>query len=134
MVPAARPAVFDALTAAERLARWWGPDGFTVPTLDFEPRVGEAYSIEMQPPEGDAFHIAGEFREVDSPGRLAFTFAYEPPDADDVENLVELSLAERGESTEVRLRQQPFKTDARRELHLNGWSESFDKLERLVRA
>jgi uncharacterized protein YndB with AHSA1/START domain len=95
--------------------------------------VGEAYRIEMQPPEGDAFHVAGEFRELEPPSRLAFTFAWEPPDPDDVENLVELSLVDRGESTEVRMRQAPFRTEARRELHRDGWSESFDKLERLVR-
>ena len=35
-------------------------------------------------------------------------------------------------STEVAMRQAPFETEARRELHRNGWSESFDKLERVL--
>jgi uncharacterized protein YndB with AHSA1/START domain len=122
------------MVSPDQVTTWWGPEGFTVTSLDFDPSVGEPYRIEMQPPEGDAFHVGGEFREVDPPSRLAFTFAWEPPDPDDVENLVELSLTERGESTEVRMRQEPFRTEARRELHRNGWSESFDKLERLVRA
>jgi uncharacterized protein YndB with AHSA1/START domain len=61
--------VFGFFTDATRLARWWGPKGFTIPSLAFEPRVGASYRIEMQPPEGDAFHLAGEFRAVDPPTR-----------------------------------------------------------------
>ena len=49
-----------------------------------------------------------------------------------VENLVELSFRDLGESTEVVLTQHPFKTEARRELHAGGWADSFDKLEQFV--
>ena len=45
------------------------------------------YRIEMQPPEGDAFYLIGEVREVDPPARLAYTFIWEDPDPDDVETL-----------------------------------------------
>jgi uncharacterized protein YndB with AHSA1/START domain len=132
LLPAGPSVVFRAFSAPDELARWWGPKGFTVPTLEFDPRVGEGYRIEMQPPDGDAFHLTGEFREVDPPVRLAFTFAWEPPDPDDVENLVELDFRDLGESTEVVLTQAPFKTQERRELHRNGWTDSFDRLERFV--
>jgi uncharacterized protein YndB with AHSA1/START domain len=104
--------------------------GFNVASIEFRPRVGDRYRIEMQPPEGDAFHLTGEFREVDPPLRLSFTFAYEDPDPDDVENVVELSFRGRDDSTEVNLSQHPFQTEARRELHRTGWSDSFDLLER----
>jgi uncharacterized protein YndB with AHSA1/START domain len=124
--------VFGAFSVPAQLATWWGPAGFTVPWLEFSPRVGDSYRIEMQPPEGDPFYLAGEFREVDPPTRLAFTFAWEEPDPDDIENLVELSFRDLGESTEIVLTQGPFKTEARRELHRNGWTDSFDKLEALV--
>jgi uncharacterized protein YndB with AHSA1/START domain len=121
--------VFEAFSAPDQLAQWWGPKGFTVPSLEFDPRPGATYRIEMQPPEGDPFFLAGEFREVHPPARLAFTFAWEDPDPDDVENLVELSFDDLGGSTKVALAQAPFKTEARRELHRNGWTDSFDKLE-----
>ncbi len=124
--------MFGAFSAPEELAKWWGPEGFTIPRLEFDPRVGGRYRIEMQPPEGDPFYLAGEFREVDPPARLAYTFIYEAPDPDDVENLVELSFRQLGESTEVVLTQHPFKTEARRELHADGWADSFDKLEQFV--
>ena len=57
---------------------------------------------------------------------------WEEPDPDDVETLVELSFRDLGEATEVALAQGPFKTEARRELHRGGWTDSFDKLERLI--
>jgi uncharacterized protein YndB with AHSA1/START domain len=132
--PAARPVVFRAFSDPDELAKWWGPEGFSVPSLDFNPRVGHGYRIRMQPPGGDAFHLTGEFREVAPPSRLAYTFVWEPADPDDVETLVELSFRERGESTEVALAQGEFKTEPRRELHRSGWTESLDKLERLLRS
>ncbi len=124
--------VFAALTQPDELARWWGPNGFTIPSVDFTARVGDRYRIEMQPPDGDAFHLSGEFREVEPPSRLAYTFVWDPPDADDTETLVTLSLRDLGESTQVALDQRPFKTEERRALHHDGWSDSFDKLERLL--
>jgi uncharacterized protein YndB with AHSA1/START domain len=132
VLPAAPSRVFRAFTAPDELAKWWGPEGFTAPSLEFNPRVGDGYRIEMQPPEGDPFYLTGGFREVDSPARLAYTFVWEDPDPDDVETLVELSFRDLGESTEVFLTQGVFKTEARRELHRNGWTDSFDKLEQLI--
>jgi uncharacterized protein YndB with AHSA1/START domain len=126
--------VFGAFSDSSELAKWWGPAGFTTPSLEFDPRVGETYRIEMQPPEGDPFYLTGEFREVDPPARLAFTFVWEDPDPDDVETLVGLSFRDLGESTEVAFTQGPFKTEARRALHRDGWTDGFDKLERLISA
>ena len=134
LVLAPPPVVFAAFSDPNQLAKWWGPEGFTTPSLKFEARVGESYRIEMQPPEGDRFYLTGEFREVDPPTRLAYTFVWEDPDPDDVETLVALSFRDLGESTEVGLRQGPFKSEARRALHRDGWSDSFDKLEWIISA
>ena len=128
------PSVAFAAFSHEELAKWWGPSGFRVPNLTFQPRVGETYRIEMQPPAGDAFHLTGVFREVDPPVRLAFTFCWEPPDPDDVETLAELSFEDRGDSTAVSLTQVGFKTVERREIHRAGWSDSFQRLEQLLRS
>jgi uncharacterized protein YndB with AHSA1/START domain len=134
LLPAAPSVVFAAFIEPSELAKWWGPQGFTIPSADFEPRVGATYRIEMQPPDGDSFYLIGEFRDVDPPGRLAFTFVWEDPDPDDVETLVGLSFRDLGGSTEVALTQGPFKTEARRSLHRDGWTDSFDKLEHLISA
>src|SRR5215218_459543 len=134
VLPAAPAVVFRAFSAPNELAKWWGPEGFTAPSLEFDPRVVDTYRIEMQPPEGDPFSLIGEFREVETPARLAYTFVWEDPDPDDVETLVELSFRDLGESTEVVFTQGPFKTEARLALHRDGWGDSFDKLERLISA
>ncbi len=128
--PARPPVVFAAFSDANQLVKWFGPQGFTIPSLKFQARAGEAYRIEMQPPDGDPFYLTGQFREVDPPARLAYTFVWEDPDPDDVETLVVVSFGDLSGSTEVALTQGPFKTEARRALHRDGWTDSFDKLER----
>jgi uncharacterized protein YndB with AHSA1/START domain len=133
VLPAPRPVVFAAFRDPERLAQWWGPEGFTVPSVDFSTITGEAYRIEMQPPEGEPFFLHGVFRTVHPPARLSFTFIWEPSDPDDVETLVDLSFEERDQTTEVALWQGEFRNDARLALHRDGWGEAFEKLERLLR-
>jgi uncharacterized protein YndB with AHSA1/START domain len=132
VLPGAGGLVFDAFSDARKLARWWGPKGFTVRDLDFRPRPGGSYWIEMEPPEGDSFHLRGEFREVEPQIRLAYTFVWDPPDPDDVETLAALSFRDLGDSTEVTLEQGDFKTEERRALHDDGWSESFEKVEAML--
>ena len=131
-LPAAHSLVVEVFTDPNELARWWGPEGFSTPSLEFDPSVGESYRIEMQPPEGDAFYLTGEFRVVDRPTRLAYTFRWEDPDPDDVETVVDLSFRDFGESTEVVFTQGLFKTEARRALHRDGWTDGFNKLEALL--
>jgi uncharacterized protein YndB with AHSA1/START domain len=132
VLPAVPAVVFAAFSDADELARWWGPRGFSIPSLEFEPRVGAGYRIEMQPPEGDRFHLTGEFREVDPPARLAYSFVWEQPDPDDMETQVDLRFRDLGKSTEVTMTQGPFRTEARRALHRDGWTDSLEKLERLL--
>jgi uncharacterized protein YndB with AHSA1/START domain len=132
VLPAAPAVVFNTFVDPGELARWWGPAGFTIPSLSFLARVGGGYRIEMQPPTGDPFALTGEFQEVDPSALLTYTFRWEDPDPDDVETLVRLSFRDLGDSTEVSLAQGIFKTEARLALHRDGWTDSFDKLERLL--
>ena len=132
MLPASRLAVWKAVTDSDELAGWWGPKGFAVPSVEFEPRLGGRYRIAMQPPEGDLFHLHGEFRAVDPPFALSYTFVWDPPNPDDRETLVTVSLSDRGEETEVALTQGEFATEERLALHDGGWTDSFEKLEKLL--
>jgi uncharacterized protein YndB with AHSA1/START domain len=132
VLPVSPAVVFGAFSDPDRLRKWWGPEGFTIPGVEYHQRVGETYRIEMQPPEGESFYLTGEFREVDPPARLAFTFVWEDPDPDDVATLVELSFTDLDGSTQLGLSQGRFKTEDRRQLHRDGWSDSFDKLERFL--
>jgi uncharacterized protein YndB with AHSA1/START domain len=129
---APRERVFRALAEPAELARWWGPRGFTTPEIQLDPRVGGGYRFTMQPPEGDPFHLSGEYLDIDPPARLAYTFRWEEPDPDDRETVVTLALREMPDATEVSLSQSGFATEARLALHRVGWGDSFDKLGELV--
>lgn len=129
---APRSLMFRALTEPDELAKWWGPHGFTAPSVEVDLRVGGSYRIAMQPPEGDVFYLAGEFREVDPPTRLAYTFRWEDPDPDDQETVVTLSLRDLGESTELIFAQGTFAIERRRALHEEGWTNALDRLQELM--
>lgn len=121
--------VYVLLTDPREIPRWWGPHGFTTPEIELDLRVGGGYRFTMQPPEGEAFHLRGEFTEVAPTERVAYTFVWEEPDPDDVETLVTLSLRSLDEDrTELTLTQGEFTTGARLELHRGGWSDGFEKL------
>lgn len=130
---APRSAVFHALTDPQELAKWFGPDGYTIPRVESDLRPGGGYRIAMQPPEGDLFYLVGEFLEVAPPERLSYTFRWEDPDPEDRETVVTLSLREvDGNSTELGFVQGDFATERRQALHEEGWTQSFGKLEELL--
>jgi uncharacterized protein YndB with AHSA1/START domain len=130
---APRTAVFRSLTEPRELAKWWGPDGFAIPSVESDLRPGGAYRIAMRPPEGDQFYLVGEFLEVDPPQRLSYTFRWEDPDPEDRETVVTLWLRDiGGTSTELVLSQGDFATEPRHALHEEGWTQSFGKLDWLI--
>ena len=132
VLPASRTAVWRAMTDPDDLALWWGPQGFSVPSVEFEPRVGASYRIAMQPPEGEIFHLEGEVRVVDVHRQLAYTFRWDPPDPEDRETVVTLTFRDDGDRTGVELTQGEFTTEGRLSLHDGGWNDSFEKLEEVL--
>ena len=126
--------VFRMLTEPTEVATWWGPRGFTLPAVDLDLRVGGGYRFTMQPPDGEAFHLSGEYLAVDPPRRLSFTFRWDEPDPDDVQTVAVLSLEPAAGGTRVRLSQGEFSTSERRALHHDGWSDSFDRLAEVLSA
>ena len=128
IVEASPQRVYEAMTDPEQVAQWWGPEGFTCREVTLDAKVGGGYRIAMQPPEGELFHLAGEYLVVQPPTRLAYTFRWEPPDPDDRETVVRLALHARDGATEVALIQGLFATAARRELHRAGWTDTLARL------
>ncbi|MER5579407.1 SRPBCC family protein [Streptomyces massasporeus] len=127
------PTVFRELTDPRELTRWWGPDGFTIPSVESDLRPGGAYRIAMRPPEGELFYLVGEFLEVEPPERLAYTFRWEDPDPEDRETVVTLSLHDIDAArSELVLDQGDFASERRRALHEEGWSQGLGKLGELL--
>ena len=134
VVRAPRPLVFEACTEAEKLAQWWGPRGFTAPAVELDLRVGGSYRIAMQPPDGELFYLSGEFRAIEPPARLVYTFRWEDPDPEDRETVVTVSLRDLADATEFDLAQTGFATERRRALHAGGWADSLDRLQQAMRS
>lgn len=132
LVDATREQAFRSLTEPAELAQWWGPHGFTTPKIALDLRVGGNFRFGMQPPDGDLFHLSGEFLEVARPSRIVYTFRWDEPDPDDQDTVVTLSLAAAGGATEVALSQGEFATQGRLELHRDGWTDSFEKLRDFI--
>ena len=69
---APRDLVFKAWTEPERLAQWWGPEGFALPFLELDMRPGGAWRACMRGPDGTNFWQHGVCRELVPPERLAY--------------------------------------------------------------
>lgn len=129
---ASRERIFQALTDPAELAKWWGPSGFTTPEIQIDPKIGGSYRLGMQPPDGELFHLAGEFLEIDPPTRLAYSFRWEEPDPDDRETVVRVSLDAVADRTRLSLWHGVFATEARLALHKSGWTDSLKELSELL--
>ncbi|MET4589731.1 SRPBCC domain-containing protein [Arthrobacter sp. 754] len=128
MLAAPPDRTFRMLTESAELVKWWGPHGFIIPAADVNLVVGGRYRFRMTPPDGEPFHLSGEYLEIDPPWRLVYTFNWEEPTPDDAETVVDLSLGSAGTGTRLVLSQGPFRTEERLALHRDGWTESFEKL------
>ena len=119
--PAAASVVFGSFSAPNELAKWWGPTGLTVPSLEFTPRVEIFTALRCCPramPSISSESSARSTRRPASPTR-SYGRTRIPTTS---KHWSSCSSRDLGASTEVVLTQGPFKTVARRELHRNGWT------------
>lgn len=86
-LPVPRSEVWKAWTDPGMIKKWWGPDGVTIPTCEFEVRPGGKIYIEMLageslgPMKGQHWPMHGVVRSVAAPEELVFTAtAIENPD------------------------------------------------------
>ena len=69
---APRDLVFSVFTDPKHLAQWWGPDGFTTTTSQFEFRVGGVWRFVMHGPDGRDYENRITFDEIIAPERIAY--------------------------------------------------------------
>lgn len=77
-IPAPVDQVFAAIGDPERLARWWGPAGFTntFTTCDF--RNGGRWSFVMHGPDGRDYPNESVFAAIDAPHEIVIEHVSEP--------------------------------------------------------
>lgn len=124
--------VFDAWTNPEVLQRWWAPTPTgSSPGCDIDLRVGGRYTLRMRAVEGGPVNsVAGEFREIDRPRRLVYTWCWEPGSGVDpgLVTLVTVDFIELGGRTRVVLEHTGLASEESRRLHGEGWMGAFDNL------
>jgi uncharacterized protein YndB with AHSA1/START domain len=132
---APRHLVFEALTKAEHVTRWWGRlgEGYSVPVCEIDLRVGGAWRFVNKHPKGEA-EFYGEYREIAPPDRLVFTEIYAPfPDG--VSVVTTVLIEERGKTRFTATVRYPSK-EVRDMVVASGMEKgaavSYDRLEDLV--
>ena len=69
-IPAPASAVFAAFEDPERLARWWGPDGFTSTFHRFEFVPGGHWVLTLHGPDGKSFPNESVFTAIEANRRI----------------------------------------------------------------
>jgi uncharacterized protein YndB with AHSA1/START domain len=134
LIDAPRDLVFEAWTEAEHIARWWGPEGFTVPDCDSDPRPGGSIRIVMRGPDGTDYPMTGVYREVTAPERLVVAGAAMGVDGQPIlEALNTVTFVDRDGKTEITVQARamalvPEAVPMLGGMHA-GWSQSLQCLE-----
>jgi uncharacterized protein YndB with AHSA1/START domain len=125
---APRSVVFRAWTDPQQVAKWWGPQGFSVAFLEMDVRPGGAWRKCMRSPESVDYWRRGVYREVVEPERLVFTYISDDPASDPGhETIVTVIFADHGAKTLMTFRQAEFESVAARDSHQGGWSSCMER-------
>jgi uncharacterized protein YndB with AHSA1/START domain len=151
-IAAPRDRVWRAWTDPSELAQWWGPHGYTNPTVETDVRADGEYRIIMRSPEAVDLPMGGHYLEVEPPHRLVFTDEVTDAPADwqtkldehtpstppgtPLRILVTVSFEERSGGTLLTI-ESTFESDEVREAvrrlgAVDGWAQSLEKLDAFV--
>jgi uncharacterized protein YndB with AHSA1/START domain len=133
VVKAPRAKVYRAWLDPELLARWMGPDDFSVLVANVDERVGGRHSVEMLDGEGHHHQFESVIEDLVPDERIVLAFRFHP---DAEETLLTLTFADTdtdGGGTVLRLEHERItlapplddqSVDA-------GWSQTIAKLQAL---
>ena len=129
---APRQRVYDAWTKADQMKKWVGPGPMEAVVAEADVRVGGKYRIHLRNPNGTEHRAIGEYRVVDPPKKVVYTWTWETmPDV--VDTIVTVEFHERGNKTEIALRHDGL-TAEQKKPHEDGWIACLDKFTAVVSA
>jgi uncharacterized protein YndB with AHSA1/START domain len=126
--------VFKAWTNPAILVKWWGPEGFDTPECKMDVRAGGEYRTTMVSPDGKSHTVSGIYREISPPNRLVMTWGWEEDGQRGHETIIEVTFEPASPGTKMRLVQSVFESENSRDMHNQGWTSSFNDLERILAA
>jgi uncharacterized protein YndB with AHSA1/START domain len=129
---AARPAiVFDALTTAEGMSSWWGPDEGPVLFATADPKVGGRFQVRFRKLDGSEHECSGEFLEIERLRRIVMSWQWtsggEPGERGRTSRL-ELHLRPIDTGTELTLIHAALHDEESARSHRWGWDGALGKL------
>ena len=133
---------FRAWTSPEHIQEWMRPEpGMVIPQAIMDLRVGGKYRIQMKKPDGEFFTAAGEFREVNAPERLVYTWDWEKDgsgtefgELEGKTSLITVEFLKRDEGTEMVLTHTRLATAEARDNHARGWGRILEGFATFVEA
>ncbi|WP_299951808.1 SRPBCC domain-containing protein [uncultured Ruegeria sp.] len=119
--------VFDAWLDPAMLAKFMLPGpNMSVPEARSDAKVGGRFKIIMRAPEAGDLPHEGEYKVIDRPNRLQFTWN-SPYSQDD--STVTLDFMPTDKGTELRLHHIRFPSQESRDNHEGGWTSILAALE-----
>jgi uncharacterized protein YndB with AHSA1/START domain len=126
----ARPSiVFDVMTTADGIGRWWGPDALPVMEAESDPRPGGSYRVRFRTSDGLEHESSGKFLEVTPHSRIVMSWRWTGGLEDPGESRVEIVLRAVPEGTEITFTHALLDNEESRRSHEDGWTRAFKKLE-----
>ena len=120
--------VFEAVTTAEGIAHWWGPDAGPVLLAESDPRVGGGYRLRFRTVRGTEHECSGEFLVVDPPKRVVMSWSWKGGQEDPGQSQIEMVLRAISTGTELTFTHSRLHDESSRRSHEEGWTGSLDKL------
>ena len=125
--------VFEAWTTPELAKQFLGPNEVKAAEVEMDVRVGGAYRIVMQMPDGDRWIVGGVYREVRRPDRLQMTWRWKEDDPSaERDTLLTLEFNPHGSGTELVLTHEQFASEESRASHAHGWEAILDAVGRVL--
>jgi uncharacterized protein YndB with AHSA1/START domain len=128
--------VFDAWTNPDVLRKWWAAgETWETPLADVDLREGGRYRLSMKTDTGEVHTVGGEYREVQRPDRLVYSWQWEEgpdPVQGGKETVVTVDFVPDGGGTLVRLVHTGFPAEEIKQMHAHGWQAVLANLERRV--
>jgi uncharacterized protein YndB with AHSA1/START domain len=127
----ARPSfVFDAMTTAEGIKHWWGPDDGPVLVAESDPRVGGLFRVRFRLTNGSEHESRGAFLELVPHERFAMSWRWVGGEEDPGESRIDVAIRAVPEGAEVTFTHSRLDSEETRLSHEDGWGGALSKLER----
>lgn len=121
--------LFTLWTDVAHFSKWMGPEGFDCQEAEIDLRIGGKYRAMIRSSEHGDNWFRGEYREIETPTRLVFTFKWDEGPSSAMETLVTITFRENANGvTTMTFHQTPFINVERRDSHVGGWTSLFNRL------